>query len=270
MFKKNKSLVQQLMKPPRKDNRKNMPVLDPDIQDNFTNQADLLFMPNDKGFRYALVVVDVGSRKVDAEPIKNKKNDTIVNAFKKIYKRNYLEFPKLLQVDAGNEFKGSVSKYFKNNGAGVRVGYPNRHRQQSLVESFNSVIAKLLFAEMNEKEIETGVTNTKWISNLPKAIKYINSFNRKKTKRRPQFNVRCSGKACDIVPKGTEVHVALDRPIDATGQLLGNTFRATDLRYEIAKRTIDDYVFLPYQPPLYKLSGLDDALYTRNQFILAK
>ena len=46
-------------------------------------QADLLFLPDDQGLKYALVVVDCASRLADAEPLKSKNPDTIVNGLKK-------------------------------------------------------------------------------------------------------------------------------------------------------------------------------------------
>ena len=43
-------------------------------------QADLLFLPNDEGYKYALVVVDIGSGLCDAEPLKSKKTTEVKSA----------------------------------------------------------------------------------------------------------------------------------------------------------------------------------------------
>ena len=69
------------------------------------HQADLLFLPNDDGYKYALVVVDVATGDTDAEPIKNKTPRDVMNAIKNIYERKYLNVPTFeLVVDSGNEF----------------------------------------------------------------------------------------------------------------------------------------------------------------------
>ena len=71
-------------------------------------------MPNDNSYKYALVVIDVGSRLCDAVPLKTKSNIEIIQAFNIIYSRKNgkLKFPKRLEVDAGTEFKGSVKRFF--------------------------------------------------------------------------------------------------------------------------------------------------------------
>ena len=47
-------------------------------------QADLLYLPDDKGYKYALVCVDVGSGYIDAEQLKERDATTVLNAYKKI------------------------------------------------------------------------------------------------------------------------------------------------------------------------------------------
>ena len=63
----------------------------PDFKDNFFHQADLLYLPDDSGYIYALVVVDAGSRKVDATPLKDKTPKAVIAGFKKIYKNGILQ-----------------------------------------------------------------------------------------------------------------------------------------------------------------------------------
>ncbi|EGG15646.1 hypothetical protein DFA_10488 [Cavenderia fasciculata] len=60
-----------LYKTPKRDSFTNMPHIQ-EYTDNFKQQADLLFLPDDNGFKYALVVVDLASRLTDAEPLQNK------------------------------------------------------------------------------------------------------------------------------------------------------------------------------------------------------
>ena len=81
-------------------------------KDNIIHQADLLYLPHDQDYKYCLVVVDSGSRKIDAEPLKTKLALDVVKAFRKIYKRGILKQPKMIETDAGKEFKGDCMNYF--------------------------------------------------------------------------------------------------------------------------------------------------------------
>ena len=60
-------------------------------------------MPHDrvegKLWKYALTVVDIGSRFKEAEPLSTKDSGEVALAFEKIFKRGPLKWPKLLQVD---------------------------------------------------------------------------------------------------------------------------------------------------------------------------
>ena len=56
-----------LYKTPKKDKGVNMPRIEV-FEENAVHQADILFLPHDGAYKYALVVVDAASGKVDAEP----------------------------------------------------------------------------------------------------------------------------------------------------------------------------------------------------------
>ena len=72
-----------------------------------------MFLPHDsvnrKTYKYALTVVDIESRYKEAEPLTSKDSSEVAKAFGNIYKRK-LNYPKLLQVDPGREFMGSVTQ----------------------------------------------------------------------------------------------------------------------------------------------------------------
>ena len=72
--------------------------------ENYAQQADLLFLPSDNGFKYALVVVDDHSKKCDAVPLRSKDNEAVLKAIIKIYNRGILKYPKVLEIDSGSEF----------------------------------------------------------------------------------------------------------------------------------------------------------------------
>src|SRR5574338_475938 len=113
-------LITELYKKPRKDKGVNATRF-LSYQPGDRQQADLLFLPDDNGYKYSLVVVDLGSRLTDAEPIKDKKSKNLIKAIQKIYDRGILSIPKRLEVDAGLEFKGDLSKWFKKQDVKIRV-----------------------------------------------------------------------------------------------------------------------------------------------------
>ena len=71
-------------------------------KDNIWN-ADLIIMPQEKDFKYILTVMDGYTRYVWCVPLKNKKGETVANAFKEIMKKSKRK-PNKLFVDEGKEF----------------------------------------------------------------------------------------------------------------------------------------------------------------------
>lgn len=260
-----------LYKKPKKDVGPNAPKFQP-VQKGYVHQADLLFMPMDRGFRYILVVVDIGSRKTDAEPIKNKRNETVLKAFKKIYARKVLSLPKKLEIDDGSEFKGTVSRYFKDNNVNIRVAKPGRHRQQAIVERKNQTIGKALHTAMSGQQLLTGKISRRWTHILPELIKAINNIPRKKQKYIDKPT--CEGDSCVLLDIGTKVRVLLDNPIETTGQKLAGRRRSSDIYWDPQIREIVNVVLQPNQPAMYQLNaikkehkklGREPVMYTKNQ-----
>ena len=95
-----------LYKKPKKDKDEQAVTFD-HFDKNYLQQMDLLYLPNDKGFQYALIVVDQGTRLLEAEALKNRSPNDIITALKKIYKRKVLSKPSIVVSDSGSEFKGS-------------------------------------------------------------------------------------------------------------------------------------------------------------------
>jgi len=147
------------MEQPKKDKAINTPHHTA-IERDSIHQLDLLFLPHDNKQKYALTVIDVYSRHADAEPITQKTPDKVVEALKKIYKRDYLNIPRdFFQIDSGPEFKGAFNKFAKDNKIGIRRSLPNRHRQQAIVESFNGILGKIIFELQTIEELKTKQTS---------------------------------------------------------------------------------------------------------------
>ncbi|PKB93671.1 hypothetical protein RhiirA5_440640 [Rhizophagus irregularis] len=103
---------------------------------NATHQANLAEMPvNSKGFHYFLVVVEVAGKRVNAEPLKNKIANRVLNGFVKIYRRNRVM---------------------------IRFEEPGRHKQQSYAERAIQAIQEHLLKQMVAQELKTGVTSVEW------------------------------------------------------------------------------------------------------------
>lgn len=225
---------------------------------NYNHQADLLFLPDDNGFKYALVVTDIATRISDAEPLKSKNSDDVKKAFKKIYDREILKLPYRIDLDSGTEFKSSVKKYFEDNGVFIKYGVTGRHRQLAMVERTNMYLGKALFMRMYASELLTGQTEKGWVTDLPVMISSLNKVRERKISE-PPTDSHCQGKSCDVLEIGTRVRVQLDNPKEYVGgEKLHGTFRATDMRYDPEIRTVGTYMFLPGQPPLYFLNSVKD------------
>lgn len=264
--KSKKELLNNLYKLPRRDRGLNMPHFQP-IEKNLIHQADLLMLPDDNGYKYALVVVDNGTRITDAEAIMEKTPNAVLEAFKKIYKRKILKEPKQIQIDAGSEFKGILSDYFKSKGISIRVAKVGRHRQQALVERKNQTIAKALFKRMAAEELLTEETSKDWVKYLPPLIKALNKKTKKaKVKKVISDDPVCEGDTCNVLDQGTRVRVMLDNPIEVTkGNRLYGPFRATDIRWNPKIRIIKEILLKPNMPPMYILDGDEKVAYTKNQ-----
>lgn len=148
---------------------------------NEVHQADLLFLPHDtvkvgrvnKTYKYALTLVDVGTRYKEAEPLTSKDSKEVAKAFEKIYSR-HLKYPKLLQVDPGREFMGAVSQLLEKHNVKIRRGRTDIHRDQAIVERFNRTLAERLFGYQYAKEMDTQKRNREWVKRLSNVVKALN------------------------------------------------------------------------------------------------
>ena len=78
-------------------------------------------------------------------------------------------------------------------------------------------------------------------------------------------SLRSKGRSCKVLKYRTQVRVALDYPNDIKGKRLYGKFRKSDMRWERTPRKITKIVLKSGQPPLYKVSGIGNVLYTRGQ-----
>jgi len=263
--KKDSDLVNILLSKPKKDIHKPYyPWFDKD----HTHQMDLLFLPHDGNYKYALVVVDVGTRVMDAEALASKESSAVLKGLQTIYKRKILSKPMIMSVDDGNEFKGDVKKWLMNNDIMLKVAKPQRHRQVAVVEAKNKVIGKKLFKRMIQQELLTGVQSNAWVEDLPNVVKELNVIAKSKKIKQQETDYSCIGNDCKLLNEGDKVRKAFDAPRDViSGKRLPGTFRETDIRWTIEPHTISKVSFIPGQPPLYSLDNDDTTMYTKNQLM---
>ena len=276
IFRREKGLSEQsvsakLRKPPPAD--KDKPHLYT-AGKNVIHQADLLYLPEDDGYNLVLVVVDTATRLTDATPLRNRKAKDAVAGFKQIYNRpkegRILSMPRLMiQVDNGGEFTGAATvAYFKKNKVAMRFGKAGRSRQQSYVESHNALIGEIVGVRQGEEEDITGEVAREWVEDLPLIVRALNE----RLERAPvkvsdvEATPVCKGQTCELLPKGTRVRPIAEKPKDnVTGKPLPGGFRKGDLRWERTVRKIDQQILKPGNPPLYRLEGLKNVAYTKNQ-----
>ena len=239
-------------------------------EENQIQQADLVYFPKDKGFLYALVVVDPATGYTDAEPLRKRTPEVTLAAFKKIYRRGKLRPPKnMLQVDQGSEFKGALAKWFKDKKIFIRYGKAARSRQQSYAENRNWLLGKMFGTLQTNTELATNETSREWVDQLPNAIKAINKalvhppYEEDDEETKPE----CKKSSCKLLSEGDRVRLMLEKPKTVTGEKLQGKFRAGDIRWEIEPRTIEEVIINPEQPPQYRLSGIKNTAFTRAQLL---
>ena len=234
-------------------------------KENYAQQADLLFLPSDNGFKYALVVVDDHSKKCDAVPLRSKDTDAVLKAIIKIYNRGILKYPKVLEIDSGSEFKGSFKLHFIEKGIKVHVGLVGRHRTQALVEMKNKYIGSIIHKIQAQAELDSGKTNRKWVSYLPEIIGEINkNLPKPKTTQENDFPI-ISKSNKNLLGIGENVRLLLDHPEEISGKrLIGDKFRSSDIRWTRQVYKVKETILKPDSPPLY-LTNKDTVARTRGQ-----
>ena len=246
----------------------------PHITPGYWQQADTLYLPNDKGYVYALVICDVGSRLVDAVEMKSRDPEDVIIAFNKIYRRKILSKPKVLTTDAGTEFRGKVEQYLTSIGIHHNMAKVVSHRSVSLAERKNQTIGKIIHKIILKVELVSRGKNSssQWVQYLPNIIAMINKKVHEakvaKVSDKPTYNLKHK---VDLLSVGQQVRVALDNPVDIHGKPKFGGFRSSDHRWATTIRTIKFLLMKPNEPVMYLLDGkfgdkkIECTGYTRNQ-----
>ena len=160
---------------PKRNTGKDISHYDKPKKENIVQQADLLYLPTDKkGYKYLLIVVDIATNKIDAQPLKDRTSTAVKNGIEKIYNRDILKIPFQLCVDPGSEFKGEFEHYIESKKIYLKRGATNQHSQQAFVEYINKLFGQTIGEIQTEKELETGKTAKSWEHIVPALIKVLN------------------------------------------------------------------------------------------------
>ena len=255
----------QLYKKPKTEMKGQMPISQV-FQKNIYYQADLLYMPEDQKYKYILVCVDMYDGTIDAEPLKQRDNISVIKAFKEIFKRKYLDYPLIITLDQGSEFKGDTKAFFEANGTNVKYALTGRHRQLANVERANQRTQSVLFKRMASQELLTGEPSVEWVDDLPELIKVFNEHKKKPLQKELYEDPIADDYSGKLLKIGQKVRLQLDYPINNTdNKRLGGTFRTSDIRWSPKTYEITEVLLKPGFPPMYLTDANDNVARTKNQ-----
>jgi hypothetical protein len=203
--------------------------------------------------------------------MKDRSTKTTIKTLEKIFKRGILKRPKRLEVDSGSEFKGGFEDHFKKF-LKIYRKLSGRSRQQSVVESKNQQIGKIVNAKMTAEEINNDETSREWVELIPKVVKLLNKhFSYEPEEVDMSIPPRTDKFSQSILPIGTPVRVQLDKPIDYVEEkrLHGN-FRTGDIRWTKAIGKITRVFIRPNQPIMYQVNDKTNVAYTKYQLQVVK
>lgn len=263
-----KTELKSLYQKPVPENKIEMPVAQV-FEKGIYYQADVLYMPEDEGYKYILVCVDMYDSSVDAEPIKDvlSKDNDILKGFKKIFRRKYLDYPLIITMDSGSEFKQkSVYKYLKKHNINVKYALAGRSRQLANVERMNQTIGTILTKRMTSQELLTGEISREWVDDLPELIEVLNEKKKKPLKKEISEDPIANKYSGNLLKMGQKVRIQLDKPKDTVkGNRLYGSFRSGDIRWTPEIHRITEILLKPGFPPMY-LTDIDDMVArTKNQ-----
>jgi len=232
-------------------------------------QGDVLYLPEDKGFKYLLVIVDLYDNSVDAEPVKDilGKDNDVLKAFQKIYSRNYLEIPLILTLDKGAEFtQQKVKDYLEKLEINVKYSLTGRSRQLAYVERQNQRIGTILMKRMASQELITGQVSKEWVDDIKPLIKLLNERKKKPLVKEISPDPIANEYTGNLLKIGTKVRLLLDKPIDTVrGKRLYGDFRSSDIKWTTKVYKITEVLLKPGYPPMYLTDADDNVARTKNQ-----
>ena len=159
-------------------------------------EADVLYLPKDKGYKYALTVIDQASRFKGAEPLKKNDSETVKKAYMTILRRfkkalgKDWERPEVVRTDGGSEFKSHFHNYLVNATPPVQHKVNPSGHHLAFVESFNRNLGRVLFNTQSAKELRDSDVNREWVTGFQKKIDAMNNTKTRMINQKPKDAVK--------------------------------------------------------------------------------
>jgi hypothetical protein len=132
-----------------------------------------------KGYKWLFNAVDLFSKYTYSVAMKDKKDTTALNAFKKIHRK--IPDLKSVRSDNGSEFISDIfKKYLRDNGIKQILSSSGNPQSNGAIERLNQTLKWLL-----QKNIQLNL-KFDWVTNLPKLVDNINNTVHKETGKTPQ------------------------------------------------------------------------------------
>ena len=206
---------------------------------------------NNDDYRYLVTCIDVFSKFAWVVPIKNKKAETVLDAFKSIVTESNRK-PNFLQSDQGTEF---LNVKFKDYLSNIDVGfyYVNSELKASVVERFNRTIKEKIYKYFTLRNTD------RYIDILDSLVNtYNNSFHRSIKTTPNSVNEENEKKIHQILYKKHSENKIFNFDI-------GETVRITKYKYAFEKgytpKWTDEIFKVKYQiprdPVVYKIEDLN-------------
>ena len=216
--------------------------------------ADLCDMSNiaryNNNHNFMLTVIDVFSKKADAEPILNKSGKAVTQAFARILDRADSRIPQNLETDKGKEFWNDT---FRKMCQSMNINHFSTQsvNKASVVERFNRSLKTLLYRYFTSNQTYT------WLNALPKIMRTYNSRWHRSIKMSPN---EVTNSNADVVKKSLYGKTRKMKQSLSTGSLV----RISKTKLTFHKGYLPNYteeIFKVYrvlntQPPRYKLEDL--------------
>ena len=129
-----------------------------------------------KGYRYLLMVLDVFSKYGWIVPLKDKKGETVMNAFKSILKKG--RKPHYLWTDKGKEYYNKHVKELLDKNK-ITLYSTENEEKSSVCERWNRTIKTKMWKQF------TVQGNTQYLDMLPKLVKQYNNTKHSSIKMKP-------------------------------------------------------------------------------------
>jgi hypothetical protein len=205
-------------------------------------QADLVSMPDDNGYKYIFVVVNMTTKRMDAVPLMERTGVTVGNALATVvgrYPQVLIDSIENLRTDAGAEFNNQQFMHkCKLFYIDLTFASTRRKNQMAIAEFAVKTVSKYLIYKMSQMTIETNIRSKDWVQYLPIVIEEINKFYSEKFNQMENIKdvfdmVSPLQKFEDLIPIGVQVFPRLFKPTDTiTGKKMYGDFRTGDIRYD--------------------------------------